>query len=426
MRNGNTGATQVSYKKELIVLTTLFFMWGFLTSLNDILIPHLKAIFSLNYTEAMLVQFVFFAAYFLVSLPSSAIIEKVGYKKGIIFGLLLAGVGTLLFYPAASMRIYILFLLALFIMASGITILQVAANPYVSVLGKPETASSRLNLTQAFNSLGTTIGPVFGSVLILSVAVKSVDELALMSVSDIEAYKLAEAASVQLPYIGLTAALVLLAFIISFFKLPEINESEIESMEGGVNGDILTGSVWKIKHLILGAVAIFVYVGAEVSIGSFLVNFLGESNIGGLSEVEAGTYVSLYWGGAMVGRFIGSALLQKIKPGKLLAINSFGAVVLVFITIVTSGYVAMASILAVGLMNSIMFPTIFTLGVNSLKNYTKKGSGILIMAIVGGALIPLLQGVLADSFGIQLAFILPLVCYLYIAYYGMIGSKVRL
>jgi len=401
-------------------------MWGFLTSLNDILIPHLKAIFSLNYTQAMLVQFVFFAAYFLVSLPSSAIIEKVGYKKGIIFGLLLAGVGTLLFYPAASMRIYTLFLLALFIMASGITILQVAANPYVSVLGKPETASSRLNLTQAFNSLGTTIGPVFGSVLILSVAVKSVDELAVMSISDIEAYKLAEAASVQLPYIGLTAALVLLAFIISFFKLPEINEAEIESMEGGVNGDVLTGSVWKIKHLILGAVAIFVYVGAEVSIGSFLVNFLGESNIGGLSEVEAGTYVSLYWGGAMVGRFIGSALLQKMKPGKLLAINSFGAVILVFITIVTSGYVAMTSILAVGLMNSIMFPTIFTLGVNSLKNYTKKGSGILIMAIVGGALIPLLQGVLADSFGIQLAFILPLVCYLYIAYYGMIGSKVRL
>lgn len=426
MRNGNSSAVQVSYKKELIVLTTLFFMWGFLTSLNDILIPHLKAIFSLNYTEAMLVQFVFFAAYFLVSLPSSAIIEKVGYKKGIIFGLLLAGVGTLLFYPAASMRIYILFLLALFIMASGITILQVAANPYVSVLGKPETASSRLNLTQAFNSLGTTIGPVFGSVLILSVAVKSVDELALMSISDIEAYKFAEAASVQLPYIGLTAALVLLAFIISFFKLPEINESEIESMEGGVSGEVLTGNVWKIKHLILGAIAIFVYVGAEVSIGSFLVNFLGESNIGGLSEVEAGTYVSLYWGGAMVGRFIGSALLQKMKPGKLLAINSFGAVILVFITIVTSGYIAMASILAVGLMNSIMFPTIFTLGVNSLKNYTKKGSGILIMAIVGGALIPLLQGVLADSFGIQLAFILPLVCYLYIAYYGMIGSKVKL
>ena len=426
MRNGNSSAVQVSYKKELIVLTTLFFMWGFLTSLNDILIPHLKAIFSLNYTEAMLVQFVFFAAYFLVSLPSSAIIEKVGYKKGIIFGLLLAGVGTLLFYPAASMRIYILFLLALFIMASGITILQVAANPYVSVLGKPETASSRLNLTQAFNSLGTTIGPVFGSVLILSVAVKSVDELALMSISDIEAYKLAEAASVQLPYIGLTVALVLLAFIISFFKLPEINESEIESMEGGANSEVLTGNIWKIKHLILGAIAIFVYVGAEVSIGSFLVNFLGETNIGGLSEVEAGTYVSLYWGGAMVGRFIGSALLQKMKPGKLLAINSFGAVILVFITIVTSGYVAMASILAVGLMNSIMFPTIFTLGVKSLKNYTKKGSGILIMAIVGGALIPLLQGVLADSYGIQLAFILPLVCYLYIAYYGMIGSKVRL
>lgn len=347
-------------------------MWGFLTSLNDILIPHLKAIFSLNYTEAMLVQFVFFAAYFLVSLPSSAIIEKVGYKKGIIFGLLLAGVGTLLFYPAASMRIYFLFLLALFIMASGITILQVAANPYVSVLGKPETASSRLNLTQAFNSLGTTIGPVFGSVLILSVAVKSVDELALMSISDIEAYKLAEAASVQLPYIGLTAALVLLAFIISFFKLPEVNESEIESMEGGAGSEELTGNVWKIKHLILGAVAIFVYVGVEVSIGSFLVNFLGESNIGGLTEVEAGTYVSIYWGGAMIGRFIGSALLQKIKPGKLLAINSFGAVILVFITIVTSGYVAMASILAVGLMNSIMFPTIFTLGVNSLKNYTKK------------------------------------------------------
>lgn len=425
MGNNNSVSGRTSYKKELIVLTSLFFMWGFLTSLNDILIPHLKAIFSLNYTQAMLVQFVFFVAYFLVSLPSSAIIEKVGYKRGIVLGLLIAGGGTLLFYPAASLRLYSVFLLALFILASGITILQVAANPYVSVLGKPETASSRLNLTQAFNSLGTTIGPVIGSVLILSVAVKSVDQLAAMSVGEIEAYKLAEASSVQFPYIGLTIALVLLAVIISFFKLPEINESEIEDESGEPKVKLNIENIWKVKHLILGAVGIFVYVGAEVSIGSFLVNFLGEKNIGGLTEVQAGSYVAFYWGGAMVGRFIGSALLQKIKPGKLLAINSFGAVFLVFLTIISSGTVAMVAILAVGLMNSIMFPTIFTLGVNSLGTYTKKGSGILIMAIVGGALIPLFQGVLADSFGIQLAFILPLLCYVYIGYYGLSGSKVR-
>jgi len=400
-------------------------MWGFLTSLNDILIPHLKAIFELNYTEAMLVQFVFFAAYFMASLPSSAIIEKIGYKKGIIAGLLIAGIGALLFYPAAAMRIYSLFLFAFFILAVGITILQVAANPYVSVLGKPETASSRLNLTQAFNSLGTTVGPIFGSVLILSVAVKSVDQLAAMSVGDLEAYKLAEASSVQLPYIGLAFALILLAVVISFFKLPEINESEIEGMEGNDNGELKIESIWKIKHLVLGAVAIFVYVGAEVSIGSFLVNFLSDEKIGGFTEAEAGKYVAFYWGAAMVGRFIGSALLQKIKPGKLLAFNSFGAVVLIFITIITTGHIAMVTILAVGLMNSIMFPTIFTLGINNLKNYTKKGSGIMIMAIVGGAIIPLMQGALADSIGIQLAFILPLLCYLYIGYYGISGSKVR-
>ncbi len=410
-----------SYTKELVVLTSLFFMWGLLTSLNDILIPHLKAVFELNYTQAMLVQFVFFAAYFLVSMPSSWILEKIGYKKGIIVGLSVAGLGTLAFFPAASTRSYPFFLIAFFILASGITLLQVAANPYVSILGKPETASSRLNLSQAFNSLGTTIGPYFGSILILSVGIKTAEELSKMSSSAVEAYKLAEASAVQVPYLVLAGVLFLLAGIIAMFKLPEIT-AEAEGSSDGTSSDSMYPSAWGYRHLVLGAIGIFVYVGAEVAIGSFLVNFMHESYIAGFTEAQAGKFVAFYWGGAMVGRFIGSGVLRKIEPGKVLGFNAFVSALLVLITMLSTGYVAMWSILLVGLFNSIMFPTIFTLGVKGLGKHTKQGSGILIMAIVGGAVIPVMQGAFADAIGIHYAFILPLLCYLYIAYYGFKGS----
>ncbi|MBP9212671.1 MAG: sugar MFS transporter [Bacteroidetes bacterium] len=392
------------YRVPLAVVTMLFFMWGFLTCLNDILIPHLKGVFDLNYTQTMLIQFTFFGAYFIMSLPSGSIIAKLGYQKGIVVGLLTSAVGALMFYPAASATSYPLFLSALFVLASGITLLQVAANPYVAVLGKPETASSRLNLTQAFNSLGTTIAPYFGGVLILS------------SVAGLTAQQ--EAEMVQMPYVGLAVALALLAVVIWRSKLPVIASVEDHHAKAGKLSDAL-----KYRHLVLGAVGIFVYVGAEVSIGSFLVNFLGQADVAGLPEATAAGFVSYYWGGAMIGRFVGSALLQRVQAGKLLGIFALVAGGLVAATVVTNGSMAMWTILSVGLFNSIMFPTIFTLGIDGLGKLTSQGSSILIMAIVGGAIIPLGQGALADSYGIQTAFILPAVCYLYIAYYGFIGSR---
>lgn len=412
--------TEQNFTMPLIVVTLLFFMWGFLTCLNDILIPHLKALFDLSYTQSALIQFTFFTAYFVMSIPAGKVISRFGYQKGIVTGLLTAGLGALLFYPAASVPSYPLFLMALFVLASGITLLQVAANPYVAILGKSETASSRLNLTQAFNSLGTTIAPFFGALFILSGTMLSSEAMKQLDPVKLQAYRLAEASSVQMPYVALALALGVLAFAMSKFKLPVISSVEDPDAKKVKLSDAL-----KHKHLVLGAVGIFVYVGAEVSIGSFLVNFLGQPNIAGLKEATAAGFVTYYWGGAMVGRFIGSALMQKIQAGKLLGVFSLIASALVFATIISSGSIAMWTILAVGLFNSIMFPTIFTLGINQLGKVTSQGSSLLIMAIVGGALIPLAQGVLADAIGIQLAFILPALCYLYIAYYGFVGSKVK-
>jgi FHS family L-fucose permease-like MFS transporter len=421
-KNNSVPEQETNYTFALTILTSLFFMWGFLTCLNDILIPHLKAVFSLNYAQAMLIQFSFFAAYAIVSLPSGILVEKIGYRKGIVIGLITAGIGCLIFYPAAGYRSYTIFLIALFILAAGITLLQVAANPYVAILGKPETASSRLNLTQAFNSLGTTVAPYFGSLLILSVAVKSTEEIQLMSYADLSAYQLAEASAVQVPYLGLAAALLVIAAIFALIKLPEIEAASVAASNSkGKSFDDLYHNAWGYKHLILGAVGIFVYVGAEVSIGSFLVNYFGHTDIVGLPEAQAGKFISFYWGGAMIGRFIGSAVQRRIKPGTVLAFNAFVASGLVITSMLTFGYVAMWSILLVGLFNSIMFPTIFTLAIDGLGKHTGQGSGILCTAIVGGAIIPVLQGVIADNIGIHHAFILPVICYLFIAYYGAKG-----
>jgi MFS transporter, FHS family, L-fucose permease len=388
----------------LISLTSLFFMWGFITCLNDILIPHLKAIFDLTYTQSMLVQFCFFGAYFLVSLPAGHLVKKVGYQKGIVAGLIVAALGCLMFYPAASMHSYPMFLSALFVLASGITILQVSANPYVTLLGPKASASSRLTMTQAFNSLGTTVAPYLGALFILNEAAHSMTTVA-------------SADSVKVPYLILTAALLLLAAIFAWLKLPHIASAE------ALPDEELEGSAWQFRHLVLGAVGIFVYVGAEVSIGSFLVNFFGEANIAGLAESQAAKYLTYYWGGAMVGRFIGAAVMQKVAAGKALAFNAICAVLLVSIAIITEGSVAMWAILLVGLCNSIMFPTIFSLALNSLGKHTSQGAGVLCLAIVGGAIVPLLQGMLADTIGLQLSFVLPVLCYGYIVYYGLRGAK---
>ncbi|MFA5017601.1 MAG: L-fucose:H+ symporter permease [Methylobacter sp.] len=419
--DSTNGSDKNPYLGSLTVLTSLFFIWGFITCLNDILIPHLKAVFTLNYTEAMLVQFCFFTAYFVVSVPSGYLVEKIDYKGGIIAGLSIAGIGCLLFYPAASSHSYPLFLAAFFVLASGITLLQVAANPYVTILGKPETASSRLTMTQAFNSLGTTIAPYFGALFILATAVKTADEIKLLNADELSAYQAAQAAAVQTPYLLLAGVLFLIAVVFVLIKLPKIEAAE-EQVSGGA--DDVHDSAWGYKHLVLGAIGIFVYVGGEVSIGSFLINFLGEPAIAGLAEQEAGKYVSFYWGGAMVGRFIGAAVMQKIQPGKALTFNAVTAALLVLMTMFGSGHVAMWTILAVGLFNSIMFPTIFSLAVSGLGKHTGQGSGILCAAIVGGAVLPVVQGLFADRIGIQQAFFIPVLCYCYIAYYGWRGHRV--
>ena len=392
------------YGPALAAATALFFMWGFLTCLNDILVPHLKVVFDLGYARGALVQFSFFSAYFLVSLPAGKVVARVGYKRGILIGLVIAGIGALLFYPAASLPSYAFFLSALFVLASGIAFLQVAANPFVAVLGPKEGAPSRLNLTQAFNALGTTLAPLFGSyVFFSSGAVRS---------------KLAEAQAVRLPYVGLALTLFLLAGAVALFKLPRVPSAEGDSDDAHSIRDAL-----RIKHLALGVLAIFVYVGAEVSIGSFLVNFLEQPTIGGLDSVSAARHVSYYWGGAMVGRFAGSLVLRRLDAGKLLGACAAVAATLVFIAHVASGPLAMWSLLAVGLCNSIMFPTIFTLAIDGLGKLTSRGSSLLVMAIVGGAVIPVLFGLVADASSLRNAFFLPVLCYLYIVFYGLRGSR---
>ncbi len=397
-----------NFRFALTALTVLFFMWGFLTCLNDILIPHLKAVFNLSYTQAMLIQFCFFGAYAMVSLPAGALVKRIGYQKGIVGGLLVAAAGCLLFYPAAESHSYPVFLGALFVLASGITLLQVSANPYVTALGDPATASSRLTMTQAFNSLGTTVAPLFGGVLILSAATVGAEALS----AD------AEADAVKVPYLMLAGVLAVLAVIFSQLKLPQIEMQEIKAVAD--EGD----SVWSHRHLVLGAVGIFVYVGAEVSIGSFLVNFLGLDSVAAMEEAKAAHYIAYYWGGAMVGRFIGAAVMRTVSPGLVLAFNAVAAILLVFAAILGSGAAAMWAILLVGLFNSIMFPTIFSLALQGLGKQAGQASGVLCLAIVGGAIVPLIQGVVADTAGLQLSFLVPVVCYAYIAYYGLKGCKV--
>jgi len=334
-----------------------------------------------------------------------------------VIGLTTMGIGAFLFIPAANVPSYALFLAALMVLAAGITALQVAANAYVSVLGPPQTASSRLNLTQAFNSLGTTIGPYLGGLFILNANASSSAEIAKMSTDALQAYKIQEASSVKLPYTVIGIALILFAVLIGMFKLPPMPEAEKHSQQGS------GPSIWKYRHLLLGMVGIFVYVGAEVSIGSFLINYLSLPNIGNMPEITAAKYVTYYWGGAMIGRFIGSALLQKVRTGTLLGIFGLIAASLVCTTMLTTGAVAMWSVILVGFFNSIMFPSIFTLGIAKLGPLTGDGSGLMIMAIVGGALLPWIQGRLADKVGLHHAFILPVICYLYIVYYAFRGSR---
>ena len=411
-----SAATTRKYTRPLIIVTSLFFMWGFITSLNDILVPHLKSIFDLSYSQVMLVQLAFFSAYLLFSVPWSKVVNKIAYQKTMVVGLITMGIGAALFVPAAAVPSFPLFLTALMILAAGITGLQVAANPYVIALGKPETASSRLNLTQAFNSLGTTLAPVLGGMLILSTAPLAIEQLRQLSAPAMHLYRVEQAASVKMPYIVISIALFILAVAIAKFKLPRIDQAT------GRPGEKILDSIWKHPSLLFGALGIFAYVGAEVSIGSFMVSYFGQPDIAGLSPQIAAGYVSLYWGGAMVGRFIGAAVLQRTKTSYLLGACAVCSATLVTVSMLTSGNLAMWSMIGIGLFNSIMFPSIFALGVAELGPLTGNGSGLMNMAIVGGAIIPVIQGAIADRIGIHHAFILPVICYLYILFYALRGS----
>ena len=426
-----------SYRSSFILLTTLFFLWGFITVLVDSLIPRLRELFTLSYFEAGLVQFAFFGAYFLLSIPVSYILSKIGYKKGIILGLLTMATGCLLFYPAASYRIFGIFMIAYFILAGGMTILQVAANPFVAVLGSEDGASSRLNLSQAFNSLGTAIAPAVGALLILSDTIKTEDEIASLSITAKEVYLATEASAVQIPFIGLALFIVFIACIFFFAKLPKL----ISEKSTGTYAE-----AFKHKKLMLGVLGIFLYVGAEVAIGSYLVNYLLDMNLveviknnnfmksiaegilnSGLTDNDnkaiVGVFVTFYWSGAMIGRFIGSYLTKIINPGKVLGIFATLAILLILISVSTTGLLSMWSILAVGLFNSIMFPTIFTLAIDGIGVLKPKASGLLCTAIVGGAIIPPLYGYLTDEIGFKAALMFIILCYSYILFYGYKNSK---
>jgi FHS family L-fucose permease-like MFS transporter len=420
-----------------VAVTSLFFMWGFITVLVDALIPRLKEVFELTFLQAGMVQFAWFAAYGLLSIPGGNLISRIGYQRGILVGLALAGLGCLLFFPAASTRLYPLFLLALFVVAGGITVLQVAANPYISVLGPESSASSRLNLSQAFNSVGTTLAPLVAASFLLGDQILSGEAIGALSQSDRLAYYASEASAVQGPFVGLALAFFALAGIVGMIQLPKI-------LGGAGAGQASYASVFQHAKLRFGAIAIFVYVGAEVALGSYMVNYgmsldvveviqehgvlRGMANVAAaikgveLANLDAkgmlGALLTLYWGGAMVGRFVGSALMRTIAPSKLLGAAAVAAAALIVGSVLSSGISALMLTLAVGFFNSIMFPTIFTLAIEDLGDAKPQGSGVLCTAIVGGAFIPPAMGALVDSLGFGWAFLLPAVCYLYISWYG--------
>ena len=398
------------YTSALSAVTTLFFLWGFITCLNDILIPYLKAIFQLSYAKANWINGCFFGAYFLMSIPAGKLVARVGYKRGMLIGFGVAALGAFLFYPAAAQRVYGLFLGALFVLASGITVLQVAANPYVAILGPARTASARLTLTQAFNSLGTTLAPLLGAALILRHLPKLNTTASAASI---------DVTSVQTPYLIIGTVLLLISLLLSQVNLPQI----VPPTEAAGNLDADSTRAWHYRNLVFGVVGIFAYVGAEVAIGSHLVSYLALPDVMGLNPESAGQRVALYWGAAMVGRFGGAYLLNKVSPAKLLAFNAVCAAVLLLISINTSGAVAMWSILIIGLMNSIMWPVIFPLALAGLGRHTEEGSGLLCTAVVGGAVVPFLFGVVADHSGLRMALLLPVLCYAYIVWYGLRGSR---
>ena len=413
---GSAEHAQIDAPQLRLFVMALFFIFGGITSLNDIIIPKLKELFTLNYTQAMLVQFCFFAAYLLIGLPGAALVKRIGYMRGAVVGLLTMMAGCLLFIPASQTATYGVFLFALFVLASGVVIVQVVSNPLISLLGKAQTAHSRLTFAQAFNSLGTTVFPYFGAILILgSLASISADRL---TGPELDAYRTAESQAIVNGYLGLAVALAIVAGVVWVFR----NKLQGERHE---SGSLLGGfRLLQRPRFGYGALCIFLYVGAEVAIGSLIVNYLMQPHVLGLDVQAAGKLIGLYWGGAMIGRFIGSAILRTVSPGMVLAFVSAGAIALIVISTSTTGAVSGYSLLAIGLMNSIMFPTIFALACEKLGTRAADGSGIINVAIFGGAVIPLLTGVIADATGsLAMSLILPAVCYAIIAGFGVFARR---
>ncbi len=415
--SSSPGTTNYS---AMAMMTTLFFIWGFCTVLNDALIPHLQTVFNLNYTRASLIQLFFFGSYFVFAQPAGKLVERIGYKKTMVVGLITMATGALLFFPAASAASYPFFLGAQVVLAAGITLLQVAANPYVTILGPAETASSRLNLTQAFNTMGDTVAPYVGSILILGGAAAAQSSPKLQG-SALLASRVQQAASVKLPYLVLAGILIVLALAVALYRFPRLEVTQdFRPAEPNARQD----SVWNHSHLYLGALAIFIYVGAEISVGSFMVKYLNDPTIAGLPLEKGAKLVALFWAGMMVGRFVGSWLMQKVAPNAVLAWAGVGASVLVLCSLLGTGRFAVVTIILVGLFNSIMFPTIFTLAVAELGPLTSRGSGLLVQSVVGGAAIPVLMGFFADHIGIHRSLFLPFLCYLYVIYYGWRGYRI--
>lgn len=409
-------ASPTNYGRALALLATLFFMWGFITVINGTLLPHLRSVFELSYFQAALIESVWFIAYFFASIPSAKLIERIGYQKSLVVGLLIMAAGALGMTLAASLPSYGVTLFMLFVIASGITLLQVAANPYVAVIGPSETASSRLNLVQAMNSAGTMLAPLFGAYLILGRSKGGTAHAGSAALTQAE--RLADAHAVILPYVLVAVVLLVLAIVIARFPLPAMGSATSRVAKE----DRKHHSLWNHRNLVFGIGAIFIYLIAEIGVGNLFVNFVSRPEIGNMTTEQAGRYLTLLWGGMMVGRFVGSAIMQKVDAGIVLAAFSIGAFIVMMVTVFTQGEVAMWSLILVGLFHSIMFPTIFTLGIKGLGPLTEEGSGLLIMAIAGGALVAV-QGWLADQYGLQHSFLLTAICELYILFYALWGSK---
>ncbi|TVV74155.1 sugar MFS transporter [Sphingomonas solaris] len=405
-----------NYRPALTLLASLFFMWGFITVINNTLLPHLRSVFELSYTQTTLIESTWFIAYFFASIPSAKLIERIGYQRAMVAGLGIMAAGALLMIPAARLPSYGVTLAALFIIASGITLLQVAANPYVAVVGSPETASSRLNLVQAFNSLGTTLAPLFGGYLILGRSTSGTSGPGAATLTQAE--RLADAQSVQLPYLIVAVALIVLAIVIARFPLPALGNATRRSAKAERKGL----SLWSHRNLVLGVPAIFIYLIAEIGVSNLFINFVSQPEIGNLTHEQASHYLFLLWGGMMLGRFVGSVLMQKVAAERVLGFVSLCACAVMLVATFTSGHVAMWALISVGLFHSIMFPTIFTLAIRGLGPLTEEGSGLLVMAIAGGALV-IVQGWLADTYGLQWSFLLTAACELYVLLYAAWGSR---